>query len=319
VTFLPLFDLTDAESFRSSDSSMLGLELKPTQVRTALVERGKVVRRHEQPLARDASPDVVLDAIVRAALVLEATPKVVGVAIPGELDDSGRCWGMPELPGFDGVYIAEELAARLGCPVSIEGEGPSAALAELVHGRGRGHTNLLSILFAERLSGGLVIDGKLCRGRSGFGGAIAHLRIDSSEAARSCACGRRGCLAAYGSLAALAFDPGKPSGASPTSLEIGKRALDGDVAALAAVQRVGAALGEGLALVQNMLDLDAITLVSPLPGLFGLLQTPLREALRAGVFGAPACEVPVLESLLGTDATLIGAAELAQRGVSENA
>lgn len=303
MTFLPLFDLTDGKGFRTPSISMLGLELRPHHVRAALVARGEVVRRHERPLPAGPSPNVVLDAIVSAAQALEVTPKAAGLAIPGEVDGSGRCWGLPELPGFDGVLIAEELAARLGCPVSIESEGSSAALAERVHGRGRGHASLLSVLLGERLSAGLVIDGQLRRGRSGFGASIAHLKIDASGGARTCGCGRQGCLVTYaGPLA----DPA-----------VSKLATSGDEIALATVQRVGVALGTALSLVQNMLDLDVISLVTPVPGLFALLEPQLRQALRAGVFGAAAGEVPVLESSLGGDAVLLGAAELAQRGVSE--
>jgi glucokinase len=305
MTFLPLFDLTDGERHRTRRISMLGLELKPTRVRAALVEHDKVARRQELVLSADCRPDVVLDAMVRAASALDAAPKVAGLAVPGEVDGHGRCWGLPALPGFDGVYIAEELAARLACPVSIESEGQSATLAELLYGRGRGHANLLCVQLAERLSAGLVIDGQLRRGRSGFGASVAHLCIDSSDDAQLCSCGRRGCLAVYANLAGLG-----PDGA--------EQAVAGDRAALATVERVGAALGKGLALVQNMLDLDAITVVAP-PGAFRLLEPALRDSFRAGVFGAPAGEVPLLESLLGADAVLIGAAELALRGLGESA
>jgi predicted NBD/HSP70 family sugar kinase len=318
VTFLPLFDLT-SDTFRTPSISMLGLELGPSTVRAALIEGGKIVRRHEQPLAPAPRPDVVIDAIVQAALRLEASPKVAGIAIPGELDGSGRCWGMEELPGFDGVYIAEELAARLGCPVSIESDGQSAALGERVHGRGRGHASLLSVVIGERLSAGLVLDGQLRRGKSGFGASIAHVCVDTSEAARSCVCGRRGCLLAYASLRALTLEYEQAGGDRAAGLDVVERAGKGEAAAVEAVRRLGVALGAGLALVQNMLDLDAVTLVSSAPALFGLLEPQLRQALRERVFGPAAGEIPVFESLLGRDAVLIGAAELALRGVTENA
>jgi glucokinase len=94
-----------------------------------------------------------------------------------------------------------------------------------------------------------------------------------------------------------------------------RRASAGDTLAVAAVERLGRALGSGLSLVQNTLDLDAIALVVGLPGLFLLLEPLLRDALREHVFGQPASEIPVFESLLGADAALIGAAELAARGV----
>lgn len=314
---LPLGILTEGNGAHTVGVSMLGLELGPSVVRAALVERGKVLRRHDQPLPPAANPDVVIDAIVRAASALDANPRAAGLAIPGELDGNGRCWGMPELPGFDGVYIAEELAARLGCPVAIESQGQSAAWGERLYGRGRGHASLLSVLVGSRLSAGLVIDGHLRRGRAGFGAGVAHLCVDTAPTARVCVCGRRGCLDTYASLRALELEYAQLSGKTAPATEVVKAARAADPAALEAVKAQANALGAGLALIQNMLDLDAISVSTSVPGLFSLLEPRIREILRVSVFGLPAAEIPVLESVLGADAALVGATELALRGIDE--
>ncbi len=317
MTMLPLGILTEGNGAHTVGVSMLGLELGPSAVRAALVERGKVLRRHDQALPIGASPDVVIDAIVRAAAALDPNPRAAGLAIPGELDGNGRCWGMLELPGFDGVYIAEELAARLGCPVAIESQGQSAAWGERLYGRGRGHASLLSVLVGSRLSAGLVLDGQLRRGRAGFGAGIAHLCVDTAPSARVCVCGRCGCLDAYASLRALELDYASRSGNTAAAAEIVEAASSAGTPALEAVSALASALGAGLASIQNMLDLDAISVSTPLPGLFALLEPRLREILRASVFGLPAAEIPVLESVLGADAALVGATELALRGIND--
>ena len=319
TSLLRLGRLTAPEPSPTGSISMLGLALGATLVRGGRVVRAMMVRRNEHRFGAGSRPAAVIDAIVAAASALEAAPKVAGLAIPGELDGSGRCWGMPELPGFDGVYIAEELAARLGCPVSIESEGPSAAWGERLHGRGRGHSSLLSVVVGPRLSAGLLLEGELRRGRSGFGGTIAHLCIDPLETARACSCGRRGCLDTYASLNALARDYVELGGKPENPHAVAKLALSGDATALQALKRIGSALGAGLAQVQNLLDLDAITLITHDPALFPLLEPPVREALRGRVFGLPAAEVPLFEGLLGSDVVLVGAAELALRGMSESA
>jgi predicted NBD/HSP70 family sugar kinase len=252
---------------------MLGVQISPGLVRAALVEGGSVQNRIERALAPEARPDEVMDAVVTSAQSVSASPTAVGLAIPGEVDGSGRCWGLRGVLGFDGVYIAEEVAARLGCPVTIESDGNAAALAERTHGRAKGYDSSLTLLVGPRLAGGLVLGGELRRGSSGFGLAFSHLRIDTSPEARLCECGRRGCLGADASSAA--------------------------------------ALGAGLSLVQNILDLDAAILICERPDVFRVLEPELRQVLRQQVFGPPASELPLLEAQLGQDAVLIGAATLA--------
>jgi predicted NBD/HSP70 family sugar kinase len=264
---------------------MLGVQISPGRVRAAIVEAGAVVARHDAELKAGVRPDEMMEAVVTAAQLLCASPTAIGLAIPGEVDNSGRCWGIAGVLGFDGVYIAEEVAARLGCPAAIESDGNAAALAERAYGRGQGHQNSLTILLGQRLAAGLLLGGELRRGSSGFGISFPHLRIDSSEQAPLCGCGRRGCLGAVSE-----FAPG--------------------VTDAAALGRLGAAMGAGLALVQNVLDLDAIVVVSE-GAVFRALEPVLRQKLREQVFGPPASEVPLFEGRLGPDAVLIGAAAVA--------
>jgi glucokinase len=264
---------------------MLGVQISPGRVRAAVVEGGSIARRHDQPLAPGARPDEVMEAVVTAAQSLHAAPSAVGLAIPGDVDGSGRCWGLHGVLGFDGVYIAEEVAARLGCPVSIESDGNAAALAERAHGRAKTYPSALTVLLGERLAAGLVLGGEVRRGSSGFGIAFGHLRIDSSPSATLCSCGRRGCLVAVAGTGA---------------------AEDAE-----SLRLLGAALGTGVAFVQNVLDLDAVILACPSSETFRAIEPELRSKLRELVFGPPASELPLFESLLGADAVLIGAAALA--------
>jgi predicted NBD/HSP70 family sugar kinase len=285
VKLLYLSDLTAADGPLTAVGDMLGVQISQGVVRAAVVEGGAVQSRVERVLAPDARPDEVMDAVVATAQSVSASPTAVGLAVPGEVDSSGRCWGLRGVLGFDGVYIAEEVAARLGCPVAIESDGSAAALAERTQGRAKGFDSSLTLLVGSRLAGGLVLGGGLRRGSSGFGLAVSHLRIDTSPEARACECGRRGCLGAYVSFSA-----------APSPEELAS---------------AGAAIGAGLSLLQNILDLDAAILICERPDTFRALEPELRQALRQQVFGPPAGELPLLQSQLGQDAVLIGAATLA--------
>jgi predicted NBD/HSP70 family sugar kinase len=252
-----------------------------------------------------------VEAIIAAVLALDPSPRAAGVAIPGEMDGAGRCWSMADFPGFDGVHLGDELAARLQCPVFIESDGNTAAVGEWLHGQGRGYPRTLTVLIDERLSAGLVLNGELYRGNSGFAAQIAHLAVHSGDNARPCDCGRHGCLDAHAGLRALSSEYERLTGSRRPPSEVLERALLGDAPASAAVRGLADSLGTGIALVQNVLDLDAVILLCQSPRLFRQIEPVLRAKLRELVFGPSATEVPLFESSLGSDAVVIGAAAMA--------
>jgi len=307
----PSGDLTAQGTPRTARTSVIGIELGGSVVRAALVEAGVVQKACILDAPSDSPPQEIIALFARAVGELDPKPVAVGLAVPGEIDENGRCWGISGTPGFDGVYVAEELAAELGCPVSIESEGFSAALAERLHGHGQGHDGMLAVVLGQRLSAGLALHGGLLRGSSGFGASLGHVQIDPGPDARPCDCGRRGCLEQYAGLRALLDDYEKLAGSRATVTQIVERASQAESAAIQALSALGYALGTGIALVQNILDLDAIVIVCQEPELFRALQPHVRNRLRELVFGPPASEVPLFASRLGSDAVIVGAADLA--------
>ena len=89
---------------------LIGVDFGGTQVKAGIVENGDVVRSTSTPTRAGSSADDVLDTIASTVLALSSKPDAVGVAIPGEVNSDGRCWRLPNVPGFEGVHIAEELA-----------------------------------------------------------------------------------------------------------------------------------------------------------------------------------------------------------------
>ena len=109
---------------------MIGVDFGGTLIKAGIVENGEVVRSNATRTPVGSSPDRVLDAIADTVRTLEAKPESVGVAIPGEVDGEGKCWGLPNVPGFKGVLFGEGLSSRLGCPVAVENDATTAALGE---------------------------------------------------------------------------------------------------------------------------------------------------------------------------------------------
>jgi glucokinase len=263
-----------------------------------------------------AKPAEVLDAVAHAVELLGATPASVGVAIPGEVDESGRCYRLPNVSGFEGLPIASELSRRLGCPVVIENDASTAALGELLYGWGAHHASFLLVTLGTGVGGGIVLDGRMRRGAFGFAAEIGHILVDSSSSAWPCACGQTGCMESYAGTHGLLRRYAELGGSAHEPADVAAAAIAGDERARKAFASMGEALGIGLAQVQKVLDLEAVVFAGGVSQSFDLIEPALRASLREHVFGAPTADVPLLVSALGAHAGIIGAAALPERAAT---
>src|SRR6187549_2755 len=251
---------------------LIGVDFGGTQVKAGIVENGDVVRSTSTPTRAGSSADDVLDTIASTVLALSSKPDAVGVAIPGEVNSDGRCWRLPNVPGFEGVHIAEELARRLRCPIAVENDATTAALGERLYGHGRRHPSFLMMTLGTGIGGGLVIGHQLYPGTYGFAGEIGHFTIDSSPDAWACACGMRGCVEAYAGTRGLMRAFAEYGRSATEVLDIATSARAGEEAGLRTFERMGYAIGQALANIQNVLDLSAIVFTGGVSQSFDLIE-----------------------------------------------
>jgi glucokinase len=290
---------------------LIGVDFGGTAVKAGMVEGGEVVKSMSAATRLDTGPEEILDAIANTVLALTPKPEAVGVAIPGEVNAEGRCWRLANVPHFEGVPIGEELAKRLGCPIAVENDATTAALGEQLYGHGRDNPSFLMVTLGTGIGGGLVLGHQLYPGSNGFAAEIGHNNIDSSPDAPLCACGQRGCIEAFSGTKALLRRFTELGGKAATEvLPISVSARRGEEAGTKTFEMMGTALGKGLAVIQNVLDLNAIVFSGGVSASFDLIEPHIRAALRQHVFGKPAGEVPLLVSELGERAGVIGAAHL---------
>jgi len=286
---------------------MIGIDFGGTRIKGGVVEGGSVLR--SDSIETRGTPPELLDAIAALVKQLDPRPASVGVAIPGECDATGRCYRLPNVPGFEGVPIAEELSRRLGCEVGVENDATTAALGESLFGHGREHASFVMVTLGTGIGGGVVIDRRLLRGAHGFGGEIGHVPIDRSPSAPLCGCGLRGCVEAFAGTHALLARFRALGGAAAEVRDVAVAASAGDERAKRVFDEMGDALAWMLTSVQNTLDLDAIVFSGGVAKSFDLVEPSLRKTLRARAHAKPLGEIPLLVSSLG-EAGIVGAAHL---------
>lgn len=316
----------------SRDPVWVGVDVGGTKVLAGVVDdEGRVLRtaRRDTP-GRRAATALVEDALTAAVLeAADGAPLAgVGLAAAGFVDAAGeRVMFAPHLP-WRGEPVRERLAQRWGAPVLLDNDANGAAWAEWRFGAARGadpDAPVVVVTMGTGIGGGLVLGGRVVRGRSGMAGEFGHQQVVPDGA--PCECGKQGCWEQYSSGNALVRYARARIGVEPTLLEercggnpealtgpmVTEAAEEGDLVARQAFASVGAWLGVGLANLVAALDPDCIVVGGGVSAAGDRLLEPARHALERSLVGAGHRDVPpVLQARLGPAAGLVGGADLAR-------
>jgi predicted NBD/HSP70 family sugar kinase len=264
---------------------------------------------------RDAQK-ALRQAIARSGVKREQIG-AVGVAVPGLVEpELGVCVIAPNLDWHD-APIQKRIETALGVPAVVVNSTHAAAIAE-ARLAGEEHRVLVWVYAGSGVGAGIVIDGVLYRGASGYAGELGHSPV--LENGVRCSCGNRGCLETVaGSLAIVRRAGELIRGGAGGELRKRRRGLtadtvaalaaQGDRSALAAMREAGDFLGRGIASLVNVLGPSMVVLGGPL----AMMSTAYVDAARESVVrhALPAQSVPVQVTSLGPDAPLLGVVQLA--------
>ena len=130
----------------------------------------------------------------------------IALSLPGLIDaENGIIRNGGGIKYLKDAHLAELLGARCdGVKISMENDGKCAALAEVWMGNAKGCKNAMVIAIGTGLGLGVMVDGRLLKGKSGLG-AEAHFGIARGKV-RRCSCGNWDCYEVYASGTALGVD-----------------------------------------------------------------------------------------------------------------
>jgi len=251
-------------------------------------------------------------------------PLGIGLGVPGLVDiHQGKLVFAPNL-GWSNVPLRLMWSQRFGLPVFVENEANAAALGEYYFGAARGVENFIYLSAGIGLGGGVMIDGKLFRGSSGYAGEVGHMLIDPQG--ELCGCGKRGCWetkvgprAVLRRVRKVLMDGGGRSAISDLAGgdlshisfdTVVQAAQLGDRVAAEALQDVGKYLGMGIVNLVNIFNSELIVLGGAL-SLAHEFLLPVIEGTVCESALKPACEnVRFVASAHGADACVMGAVAL---------
>jgi glucokinase len=312
-----------------SNAIVIGIDLGGTNCRGALATpAGELLGARHMPTHGEEGRDAFLKRFLAFCrqLMDEAGQRGLrvdglGLGAPGIVTPDGRICASPNLKFLEGFPFAEFLHDRLQVPTTVVNDASAVALGEAVFGAGREHASFLVVTLGTGVGGALFLDGRLWQGVDGSTGEVGHVAVESRG--RPCRCGSHGCLEQYASAGGIALNyleecsslsgTADSSARSPSELStalLARLAREGDRAARNAFHRAGRYLGQAVAGIVNLLNLEAVILTGGVSASYDLLEGALRDELDERAFAVNARRVRLMRGQLGDSAGILGAASL---------
>jgi predicted NBD/HSP70 family sugar kinase len=239
----------------------------------------------------------------------------IGVAIPGQVRVSDNVVRLAPQLGWVEVPFGSMLSQATGLPVFVDNDASIGCMAERNFGAARGFLDVV-YLFAGSggIGGGAIVNGQQLRGASGYGGELGHVRIgDSNSVDYSGLSGTLESLVRRDDLLHVF----KMYSATDQELDQEIQSTKSGEAAKILRKQIDA-LGAGISSYVNIFNPEAVILAGFLTSLFNFDPERLLDAVKAGSLKAAQERVVVRNGELGDETLMVGAAELAFRGLLEN-
>lgn len=306
----------DTRAFR------LGVDLGGTKIEAiALDAAGAVVARERVPtpqgnyLATLTAIRDVIEAMEHRLGIFTKDPAAkipLGVGIPGALSPhTGRVQNANSTV-LIGEVLDQDLSRVLRRPVRLANDANCFALSEAMDGAAADADVVFGVIVGTGTGGGIVVQRQVLSGPNAIAGEWGHNPLPWPEAEElpgpPCYCGKRGCIETFLSGPGLAADHLRMAGESISAEALAQKALAGDAAARASLERYAQRMARALASVINVIDPDVIVLGGGLSNL-EFLYARVPELWGEWVF-APAVRTQLRPPKFGDSSGVRGAAWL---------
>lgn len=311
----------------------IGVDVKRYYINIGLLDFKKHMVKTEEripyPLENTQQSLQALINIIRKFIREQGVQKhkILGIGI----NLSGR---VNNISGYSYSYFhfqEEPLAAiiekELGIKTFLENDSNAMAYGEYAQGVVTNEKNVLFINLDYGTGSGIILNGQVYYGKSGFSGEFGHIPFYDNDII--CGCGKKGCLETEVSGQALLRKVKERIAAGSTTLLMKKggsaenlkledlieAARQEDVLMIELLAEMGDKLGRALAVLINLFNPELVILGGTLAETGDYLRLPVKSALNKYSLSLVNNDTQLKTSRLGEKAGLVGACLIARNKI----
>jgi glucokinase-like ROK family protein len=312
----------------------VGVDVKKFYVNLGLLDFKKhvVVSKEKIPFKLENTPESLQNLLdIIKSFINELSPVVKERILSLGINLSGR---INNTTGYSYSYfhfheepLSTIIQKEIGIPTFLENDSRAMAYGEFCNGDVKDSRNVLFVNIDYGIGLGILIDGKLYYGKSGFGGEFGHIPFFENEIL--CHCGKKGCLETEASGSALLkrFKEKIKQGSTSTVMKKKKElddvtltdiiaaAQNEDILCIELLAEIGEKIGKGIALLINIFNPELLILGGTLSETGDYLRLPIRSAVNKFSLSLVNTDTQLKLSKLGEKAGVIGACLIARNKV----
>lgn len=245
----------------------IGVDIGGTKIEAAALDRNGAFAVRRRIATPQNDYPAALDSIVGLVRSVETEigeQSPAGFGIPGTISPATGVVKNAYNSPFNGHPLDRDIADRLGRTIRMMNDANCFALSEAIDGAAAGAGIVFGVILGTGCGGGIVINGHPVRGLNAIAGEWGHNPLPwlgaMDQPARSCSCGKTGCIETYLSGTGFAAHHNAATGLALAAQEIVDLAAQGDEAARTSFDQYQDRLARALASIINVLDPDVIVL-----------------------------------------------------------
>ena len=294
----------------------IGLSISHNKYSVGIVDFGGTVQKsHSRPLDPRMMPSDTLTRIGRdidELLKKNLLPgKLLGMGItaPSPLDSrSGTILNPPNFAKWSNLPIVDFFRDQISGPVLLENTANALALAEKTFCLKGAYNSFLELVVDTGVGAGLIIEGDLYKGGTGFCNEFGHTSINLNG--RRCSCGNFGCAELYASIPNLIAAAQKLDSRLDSWKSIVDLSSKGDASARAALEMESEYLTSIIVNAVNILDVDAVVLTGEIAYHAGELNDRITGKVNDRFIGRGSKKIKILASQMSDHPGTLSSANL---------
>lgn len=252
----------------------------------------------------------------------------IGISLPGLIEaKTGKTFGDILI---DDIGLEDSFKNRYHLPIFTGSDSRVMALGEQLFGAARNKENALCINICDGIGLGMIVNGKIYSGKSGFAGEFGHINVVDNGLL--CTCGKKGCLetVASGSVLVQFAQEGIAAGKQSIISEMVEGNLDnihvstiiealdnGDDFAIDLISKAGAHLGKGIAGLIHIFNPETIIIGGKVAGAKHFLLDAIQQSLNKYTIHRIKKDTEIIASSLEGKVKLLGAVALVMNNLFE--